>query len=226
MGTRLSRAEQTERNRAMVLAAAREVFMDRGYHGATLEQIAATAGFSKGVVYSQFESKADLFLSLLEARIDERAAENAALIERLAGKGGIATLVDHLARRDRAEPEWGLLVAEFRVHAAREPKLNWRYAAAHARTRVALAEALAAVAERSGEQLSFEPAEMAEVALALATGMLLEQAADPEAMGGRLAGEVLARALMGARRDHDAGIGGLHGQRDDDRDAGSHNCGG
>jgi AcrR family transcriptional regulator len=181
----------------MVLAAAREMFLDRGYHGATLEQIAEMAGFSKGVVYSQFESKADLFFCLLEARIEERAAENAALVEQSAGAGGIAMLVDHLARRDRAEPQWGLLVAEFRVHAARDPRLNRRYASAHARTRAALVEALAAVAERCGEQLPFVPAEMAEVALALATGMLLEQAADPEALGGPLAGEVLTRALTG-----------------------------
>jgi AcrR family transcriptional regulator len=195
---RLRRVEQTERNRALVLAAAREVFMDRGYHGATLEQIAEAAGFSKGVVYSRFKSKADLFLSLLETRIEERAAENAGLVERLAEEGGIVALVEHLARGDRVEPEWGLLVAEFRVHAARDPELNGRYAAAHARTRAALAEVLAAVAERSGEQLTFVPAQMAEVALALATGMLLEQAADPEAMGGRLAGEVLTRVIAGS----------------------------
>ena len=60
---RLTRAEQSERNRGLVLAAARRVFLARGYHGATLEQIADEAGFSKGVVYSQFESKADLFLA-------------------------------------------------------------------------------------------------------------------------------------------------------------------
>src|SRR5579859_2908331 len=101
---RLRRVEQTERNRGRVLAAAREAFMDRGYHGATLEQIAEAAGFSKGVVYSQFASKADLFFSLLEMRIEERAAENVELVERLAEDGGIVALVEHLTRRDRAEP--------------------------------------------------------------------------------------------------------------------------
>ena len=64
----MSRPEQAERNRALVLAAARRAFLARGYHGATLEQIADDAGFSKGVVYSHFDSKADLFLALLEAR--------------------------------------------------------------------------------------------------------------------------------------------------------------
>src|SRR5689334_21301772 len=100
--TRLSRAEQTERNRTRVLAAARRAFLARGYHGATLEQIADEAGFSKGVVYSQFRNKADLFLALLEARIAERAAENAGLAEGLAGDEGFARLVDHVAAVQRA----------------------------------------------------------------------------------------------------------------------------
>ena len=77
MSNRLSRLERTEQNRSLVLAAARRVFLTQGYHGATLEQIADEAGFSKGVVYSQFDSKADLFLTLLRARIAERAADNA-----------------------------------------------------------------------------------------------------------------------------------------------------
>ena len=73
MSPRLTRAEQAGRNRALVLGAARRVFLARGYHGATLEQIADEAGFSKGVVFSKFRGKADLFLALLEDRIDVRA---------------------------------------------------------------------------------------------------------------------------------------------------------
>ena len=73
MSPRLSRDEQNDRNRALLFAAARRVFLARGYHAATLEQIADEAGFSKGVVYSRFASKADMFLALLEDRIAERA---------------------------------------------------------------------------------------------------------------------------------------------------------
>ena len=47
---RLTRAEQNERNRALVLEAARRVFLARGYHAATVEEIADEAGFSRGVV--------------------------------------------------------------------------------------------------------------------------------------------------------------------------------
>jgi AcrR family transcriptional regulator len=48
--------------------------------------IAEEAGFSKGVVYSQFASKADMFLALLEARIAERADQNERLAAGLDGK--------------------------------------------------------------------------------------------------------------------------------------------
>src|SRR5215212_8197510 len=80
VATRMTRAERTEHNRERVLAAAREVFLARGYHGATVEQIAEAAGFSTGVVYSQFGGKADLFLALLEARIEQRIRDNAAVV--------------------------------------------------------------------------------------------------------------------------------------------------
>src|SRR5438128_1786510 len=73
----MSRAAQTERNRQLVLEAARQVFLTQGYHGARLDAIAEEAGFSKGVVYSQFAGKADLFVALLEHRIAERAAGTA-----------------------------------------------------------------------------------------------------------------------------------------------------
>jgi AcrR family transcriptional regulator len=206
MPVRLSRVEQTGRNRERLLAAAREVFIARGYHGATLEQIAEGAGFSKGVVYSQFASKGDLFLSLLESRIEERAAQTARVVEGLTDGDGVAEVVEHLARGDRAEPGWGLLVTEFRVHAAREPALNSRYAVLHSRTLAALARAIAAAAERSGTRLRFAPHSTAEVALALAAGMTLEQAADPAAMGGERASELLTQ-LLADRADTD-----LHGR--------------
>src|SRR5215510_4477838 len=89
---RLRRVEQVERNREVVLEAARRVFLARGYAGATLEAIADDAKFSKGVVYSQFESKADMFLALLERRIAERAADNERVVEKLAGRSAIVAL--------------------------------------------------------------------------------------------------------------------------------------
>ena len=184
MSSRLSRAEQNDRNRALLLAAARRVFLARGYYAATLEQIADEAGFSKGVVYSRFASKADMFLALLEDRIDERAAQNADLARRLAGSGNFAALLDLAQRAERGAPGWRLLVTEFRIHAGRDPELNRRYAAVHARTVEGVAGVLASISEQGGEGLPFPPRQLAELLLAIETGLALEQLASPDALGG------------------------------------------
>ncbi len=184
MSPRLSRDEQNDRNRALLFAAARRVFLARGYHAATLEQIADEPWFSKGVVYSRFTSKADMFLALLEDRIAERAAQNAVLARDLAGSGDFAAPLDLAQRAERAAPGWRLLVTEFRIHAARDPELNRRYAALHARTVAGIAQMLASISEQGAEGLPFPPRQLAELVLAIETGLALELEAASDALGG------------------------------------------
>ena len=184
MSPRLSRAEQNDRNRALLLAAARRVFLERGYYAATLDQIADEAGFSKGAVYSRFASKADMFLALLEDRIAERGAQNAQLAGELPGTGNFAALLDLAERAERGAPGWRLLVTEFRLHAARDPELNRRYAALHARTVDGVARMFAEVSKENVDDLPFPPRLMAELWLAIETGRALEQMTDPDALSG------------------------------------------
>jgi AcrR family transcriptional regulator len=179
MPARLTRAGQAERNRALLLTAARRVFLKRGYHGASVEQIADEAGFSTGVVYSQFGGKADLFFALLDARIAERAADNTRAAEGLAGDEGIARLLENAAVIDRAEPEWGLLVVEFRIHAVRDPELARRYAVAHQRTLAGAERLVAGLYQRAGKQPPLPPADLARLLVAIDTGARLEEAAAP-----------------------------------------------
>jgi len=182
MSPRLSRAEQNDRNRALLLNAARRVFLERGYYAATLDQIADEAGFSKGAVYSRFASKADMFLALLEDRIAERAARNAQLARELAGTGNFAVLLDQAQGDELGAPGWRLLVTEFRIHAARDAELNRRYAALHARTLDGVTRMFAEVSKENGEGLPFPPRLMAELWLAIETGRALERMTDPDAL--------------------------------------------
>jgi AcrR family transcriptional regulator len=191
MSPRLSRAEQNDRNRTLLLSAALRVFLARGYHAATLEQIADEAGFSKGAVYSRFESKADMFLALLTDRIAARAADNASAVAELASSGTLADLIELAWRAERATPGWRLLVTEFRVIAARDPVLNRRYAAAHATTLDAVAGLISAMAERGGISLAVPAGQLAELWLAIETGVALEQLASPGAVDIRQAGAAL-----------------------------------
>jgi AcrR family transcriptional regulator len=57
------------------MASARQLFLRRGFHAASLEQVAEEAGFTIGAVYSRFGSKADLFLAILDQHVDRLVAE-------------------------------------------------------------------------------------------------------------------------------------------------------
>ena len=171
-----------ERNRGLVLAAARRVFLARGYVSASLDAIAEEAGFSKGVVYSQFESKADMFLTLLEARIRERAQQNERLAAELDGRDLADAVAELALALRRAEPEWTHLVLEFRLYAARVPELRDRYAALHERTIDGLARVFARLHERAGSTPRYPPRMLAEMALGMNVGAFLEQLAYPAAI--------------------------------------------
>ncbi|MFP5312803.1 MAG: TetR/AcrR family transcriptional regulator, partial [Actinomycetes bacterium] len=67
-GQRSPRMPRDER-RAQLLAAAQEVFVANGYHGAAMDEIAETAHVSKPVLYQHFPSKRDLYLALLESHL-------------------------------------------------------------------------------------------------------------------------------------------------------------
>ncbi|CAM3202118.1 HTH-type transcriptional regulator EthR [Arthrobacter ulcerisalmonis] len=67
-GQRSARLPRDER-RAQLLAAAQEVFVANGYHGAAMDEIAETARVSKPVLYQHFPSKRDLYMALLESHL-------------------------------------------------------------------------------------------------------------------------------------------------------------
>jgi AcrR family transcriptional regulator len=193
--TRLSRKQQAQANQERLLDAALEVFTARGFHGATLEQIAAAAGFTTGAVYSRFASKADLFLALLERTIEQRMAD----LRRL-GRGEVGDVGAAIAHtwwgRVRKQPEWLLVVIEFRVHAARDPELNARYAALHARHVTAFAEAMTHDLGRAGQSAAGSYVDEARMALALGAGLVLER----WAMGDVAMADLAERAMATIRR--------------------------
>ena len=59
------RALAKQQTRAKVLAAARRLFSEAGYEGATIRDIAAAAGMSTGAVFANFSDKSDLFREIM-----------------------------------------------------------------------------------------------------------------------------------------------------------------
>ena len=207
MKTRRTRDEQREDTRRRLLDAARRVFLRRGFHASSLDLVAEEAGFTKGAVYSRFESKADLFLALLEERIAQRIAEMEAEASRQHGPVELGTAMgrqwDAKLRQDEA---WSLLLIEFRLHAARNAALNRRYAALHARLRRAIAAMIERETREVGEQMPIDAEDVARAALALGTGAVLERAVEGDAFPPHLS-ERMNRALVEGLRAEAVGAG-------------------
>ena len=73
--SRTARLPKSER-REQLMVVARSVFVEQGYHSASMEIIADTAGVSKPLLYQHFPSKLDLYLALLDAGIDDLLAKS------------------------------------------------------------------------------------------------------------------------------------------------------
>ena len=198
---RRSRDERKAETRAALIDAAGRVFARRGYHAASVDEIAEDAGYSTGALYSNFEGKEDLFLALLQREIERHtAAVSAAVAERTSlderARGGAEYWPDFLDR----EPELVLLFMEFWAYAVRNPEVRSRFAARYAEVRSALARIIGEGARELGVELARPPEHLATAIDALADGFALQKLADPESVPDELLADALAMLLEGAQR--------------------------
>jgi AcrR family transcriptional regulator len=89
--------------RAQLLDVALEVFVEQGYHAASMDEIAVRAGVSKPVLYQHFPGKLDLYLALLETSCDTVIAEV---------KGALASTTDNRQRVQATMELWYDYVAD------------------------------------------------------------------------------------------------------------------
>ena len=202
------RREKREDVRARLLATADRIFTERGYEGASLERVAAAAGFSKGAVYSNFANKDELFFELVAARIDERieALRVSISVRSTKPRGGEsrAAMAARAAGRElrifgEADPEWQMLFIEFWLRCARSEALRSRLAVRRREMRERIAELVESKARVVGATIGhIEAMDLATTVLALSNGLGIEGIIDPEAAPPHLFGELLSRIVEGA----------------------------
>jgi AcrR family transcriptional regulator len=195
---RLNRAEKREANRDRILRAARGVFGSRGFHGATIEEIADEAGLSNGAIYYNFESKGDLFLELLDERMEERVRHMRRTLtsgEARSRDNGLDEEARDATRSFKESREWRLLLFEFVGHAARDPKLKAKLRAHKRRFRKELGEILQQRFTGGGTAAPMPGDQMALAAMALANGLAFEEVGDPGAVPDEMLGDLLGKLL-------------------------------
>ena len=117
---------RTRETQARLLDAAEEIFVRDGFESAQLDEIAATAGRSKGAVYTHFKSKEDLFLALYEHRTQSYIEKLTEGLRRCTNrKQSMEAFREFYVElvRDRV---WPILTLEFKLYALRHPESKER----------------------------------------------------------------------------------------------------
>ena len=191
----MTRKETQERTRQRVLIAAAKVFARRGYHRATVDEIASEAGFTIGALYSNFSGKEELFLALADRHVEERIAEVAAIAGAAEGDEPSKDAAEQFRAFLERDPEWPLLFYEFWSLSVRNPELQGELAKRRDAIRDALAACLARIAKRHGFRLRFPAPVLATAIAASLNGLAFERAADPKALPDEVFAEFVAAVL-------------------------------
>jgi AcrR family transcriptional regulator len=191
----IRRRPTREATRERVLDAAAGVFAAKGFAAASLDDVAAAAGLTKGAIYSSFRGKDALILALMEQRIVARTRAAAGAFEAGGPGDGVEGVGARLFEAIHADAEWQRLFIEYWAHAMREPELRSRLARRRRELRSVIARAVERAATEHGLDLAMAPDQAAVVILALSNGLAIEGLLDPEAVPADLLGHMLTRLI-------------------------------
>jgi AcrR family transcriptional regulator len=176
MVERWTRERRLEHTRSLLLDAAEDVFAEKGFTPATLDDIAGVAGYTKGAIYKHFATKEDLFLAVSD-RYWRRYFDTFAELMSSARRIGEREL-DEIARRwhelsqDRGA-EHAALGHEFTLYLLRNPEARERVAAKRSEVVEALAKFIVEGIDRLGGTLLIPPLTFAQVLVATSDAVVL-----------------------------------------------------
>ena len=175
--------QKTDATKRKLLKAARRIFARDGFEGASINDIAAEAGHTRGAFYAHFKAKEDLFFTLLEEQSGVHLERLRAMLEDCSTDRQRLDCVREFYAARSVDKQWPILVFEFKLYALRHSKLRAKLAAAHRNIRAKLklddierllpSELQRARATHTVKKLTLE---------VILTGLVLENAYDPEGM--------------------------------------------
>ncbi|MDZ4235681.1 MAG: helix-turn-helix domain-containing protein [Dietzia sp.] len=176
MVERWTRERRLEHTRVLLLDAAEEVFAEKGFTSASLDDIAHAAGYTKGAIYKHFATKEELFLAVSD-RYWRRYFDNFAELMSSSQQIGAREL-DEIAERWRQlsqerGAEHAALGHEFTLYLLRNPDARERVAAKRSEVVEALANFIIEGIDRIGGTLLIPPLTFAQLLVATSDAVIL-----------------------------------------------------
>src|SRR6476661_9798434 len=178
--SRLRTRPTRDDTREKLFEAAARLFEDEGIGGASIEAIAAAAGFSRGAFYSNFKSKDELIIAMLEDHVAQSIRRN---MDILAQHDNLDDFIAALKAMDRTRQDplgrSPLLHMEMILFVARAEKRRPELAKRLRARRQMVTEIMETTAKNSGRSF-LNPAWVGAILLALDDGFRLHRLIDPE----------------------------------------------
>ena len=180
---RISREDNRSLTREKLLDAAEELFAKRGYNGVSVDQVADTAGFSKGAVYSNFENKEELFLALFDRHVEREAEIWRKIFETpqtlVARMEAVKAM---LTNKPDADSVWTMLELEFALYAMRGGDAREKLAHRYASIRKSMSAAFEMHFVENNLEPTMPPDELATLLFSTAFGVRIQISLDENAV--------------------------------------------
>ncbi|MBM2622409.1 TetR/AcrR family transcriptional regulator [Actinoplanes sp. LDG1-06] len=172
---RLTRAQSQEQTHARLLGAGREVFLRRGYLAATVEEVAAEGGYTRGAVYKHFGGKEGLWHALVEANSEAVAGAIGAALREAGSREELLAALNpgHVAAE---VGRWALVSAEATAALAGRAEHAGRVADVQARLDGELGARLTESCDRLGLRPALPVPQLVAAWGALSAGLVLRHA--------------------------------------------------
>ncbi|HIE4561994.1 TPA: TetR/AcrR family transcriptional regulator [Stenotrophomonas maltophilia] len=160
----MSRIDRNEQRVTLILQAALQCFLAKGFHQTSMRDIAQAAGVSLGNLYNHFPGKEAIILAVAVAESEELAP----MLQRLAASDGERAQVLVFLQDFHAlcrQPEWATLAVEVLAESAHNPAVAEAFATNRRQLQQALGDALQRVAQRERRRPALAPALQAQVLL-------------------------------------------------------------
>lgn len=166
----LPRTERAELRREQILEAASECFRRKGFHGASMAEIAKAAGMSPGHIYNLFTNKEDI----IDAIVARDQSKLDAIAQAMKASGDVRAAMLQHARTgvgDVTDPAAAALSQEVLAEAGRNPKVAEIVQAADARWRAQLQDLLSTIWLREGRPVPADIAARTEMLTTIFKGL-------------------------------------------------------
>ncbi|PFD99892.1 TetR family transcriptional regulator [Bacillus sp. AFS023182] len=197
---RLTQEERKKETRQLLLESAVEVFAQLGFHGASVDKIAEYAGFSKGAVYSHFNSKEELFLAILEKQMHLHVHNIHQIIDKQHSLSHFIETIDEYSLSIRQKNRtWSMLNMEFLLYAMREESVRHKWSNMITDSVEQISKAIEKLMSKENES-TLSADEMAWTILSLENGMAIFYYISEERVPLNIFGKALQNMLLSPRQ--------------------------